>query len=322
VGCRRVRGPARPREAELTTVALAGLSGTRPEGAALCGAVMRTVLYADIFDYPLELTEVHRYLIGERSSLAEVGDLVRSDLPAPLERTGRYVHVRGRAGTVAIRERRAAASARLWSHARRYAHVIARLPLVRGVAVSGALAMSNAEADSDIDLFVLAQPGRVWTCRLLLVGIVRVAELRGVRLCPNFVLSTDRLPIARHDLFTAHEIVQMVPVERSPFLDAFLDANTWTRELLPNARPTLAAPFRSPPVVARAATTVLSAGLFDPVERWEMERKIRRLEARLQREGGSVAFTRHECRGHFGAHDVRVSAAFAARTAELEVAQA
>ncbi len=304
------------------TVTLADRTGMRTDRNALRAAVMRTVLYADIFDYPLELTELHRYLIGEQASLAEVEDLAGSDLPAPLERTGRYVHLHGRAGTVAIRQGRAAASARLWSHARRYAHAIARLPLVRGVAISGALAMDNAEADSDIDLFVLAQPGRVWTCRLLLVALVRVAELYGIRLCPNFVLSTDRLAVSRHDLFTAHEIVQMVPTPRSIWTDAFLDANAWTREVLPNALPRPHAPLREPSATTRAATAALCGRLFDPIERWEMERKIRRLEMRLHRDGGSVAFTRHECRGHFGAHDVHVSEVFAARAVELEAAQA
>lgn len=301
------------------SVAVRTPTAARADRDALRAAIVRTVVYADLFDYPLEASEVHRYSIGAGSSLVEVEEVVASDLPAPLERTGRYVHLRGRAPIVAIRERRAAASARLWAEARRYARAIARLPLVRGVAVSGALAMNNAEADDDVDLFVLARPGRVWTCRLLAVAVVRIASLNGVRLCPNFVLSTDRLASERRDLFTAHEIVQLVPVERSAWTDAFARANVWTLAFLPNAAPGLDAPRREPALVTRGASAVLSWPLFAPLERWEMARKIRRLTARAQREGGSVSFNAHECRGHFGAHDVRVLATFAARAAELEV---
>lgn len=300
------------------SVALGRAATTEPETGALAAAIVRAVVYADLFDHPLQVHEIHRYLVRRRASLAEVGRALDQELPAALERTGRYVHLRARRHIVATRERRIAASALLWRDARRYGHAVARLPLVRGVLVSGALAMDNAEADSDIDLFVLAQPGRVWTCRLLAVAVVRIAAGRGVRLCPNFVLSTDRLALARRDLFTAHEIAQLVPLLRTPWSDAFFEANAWTRELLPNALPSPSARRAHPSLAARAASGALGSRLFGPIERWEMARKVRRLEARARREGGSVAFTRHECRGHFAAHDVRILSAFAARAAEVE----
>jgi hypothetical protein len=60
---------------------------------------------------------------------------------------------------------------------------------------------------------------------------------------------------------------------------------------------------------------MLSTRLFDPFERWEMARKVRRLRARQEREGGSVAFSVHECRGHFAAHDARILAIYSERVA-------
>jgi hypothetical protein len=47
-----------------------------------------------------------------------------------------------------------------------------------------------------------------------------------------------------------------------------------------------------------------------------MRRKVRRLSRRLEREGGSVAFSEDECRGHFAAHDARILAAYRQRLAE------
>jgi hypothetical protein len=47
-----------------------------------------------------------------------------------------------------------------------------------------------------------------------------------------------------------------------------------------------------------------------------MRRKVRRLSRRLEREGGSVAFSPDECRGHFAAHDARILAAYRQRLAE------
>jgi hypothetical protein len=288
--------------------------------AALRRAIARTVTYADLFEYPLDRSEIHRYLIGEAASSNDVNAMLEQDgaLGAYLERTGDKFHLRGRASTIETRRAREAASADLWRVARAYGAVVARLPLVRFVGVTGALAMSNAERRADIDLFVLTHPGRVWLCRLLVLAVVRLAALRGHQLCPNFLLSTAQLELRERNLFTAHEIAQMIPVRATQWYAKFIDANRWARVYLPNAFSDDRRPPRADNVLTRSATWVLASRLFAPLERWEMRRKIRRLGARAAREGGSLSFSDVECRGHFAAHDVRVLAAYAERAAQIE----
>jgi hypothetical protein len=288
--------------------------------AALRRAIARTVAYADLFDYPLDRTEIHRYLIGEAASSEDVDRVLERDgaLGAYLERTGDMFHLRGRASTIDTRRAREVASAELWRAARAYGAWVARLPLVRFVGVTGALAMSNAEPGADIDLFILTHPGRVWLCRLLVLAVVRLAALRGHRLCPNFLLSTAEPLLRERNLFTAHEIAQMVPVRGTAHYARFIDANRWAQDYLPNTLGGDHRPLRTDNVLTRTATWVLASRLFTPLERWEMRRKIRRLTARAAREGGSLSFSEVECRGHFAAHDVRVLAAYAERAALIE----
>ena len=287
---------------------------------ALRRAIARTVAYADVFDYALDRAEVHRYLIGEAATPEEIETMLERDaaLGTYVERTGSYLHLRGRASTVETRRAREAASAELWSTARAYGAWIARLPLVRFVGVTGALAMSNAERDADVDLFVLTQPGRLWLCRLLVLAVVRLAAVRGQRLCPNFLLSTDQLVLRERNLFSAHEIAQMIPLRATSAYARFLEANRWAVRDLPNALTPPDAVPRADSLLTRLGTRLLSAPPFAPLERWEMHRKIRRLTARGAREGGSLAFSESECRGHFAAHDVRVLAAYAERAAAIE----
>jgi hypothetical protein len=286
---------------------------------ALRRAVARTVAYADLFDYPLDRTEIHRYLIGETASPEDVNAVLEQDraLSEYVDRTGDLFHLRGRASTVETRRAREAASAELWQYARAYGAHVARLPLVRFVGVTGALAMSNAERRADIDLFVLTHPGRVWLCRLLVLGVVRVAALRGHRLCPNFLLSTAALSLRERNLFTAHEIAQMVPLRATQWYARFMDANKWALDFLPNTTTVHHTPCADG-ALTRLATWLLSTPPFAPLERWEMRRKIRRLTRRAAREGGSLAFSEVECRGHFAAHDVRVLASYAERAAVIE----
>lgn len=290
-------------------------------GEALRRAILATLIYADLFDHALTRDEVHRYLIGEAVSAAEVAAMLDNDaeLRFRIAQTEDRFHLNGRAQLANLRRERAAASADVWPVAKRYGARIGRLPFVRLVAVTGALAMNNARPDDDIDLFILAQPGRLWLCRLLVLGVVKLAARRGSVLCPNFLLSTDHLWLSERNLFTAHEVVQMVPLERNPWYRAFIEANGWVADFLPNAfadgtaeaRP--GSMRRMPP---RLVAGLLSARFFDPVERWEMRRKVRRLSRRLEHEGGSVAFSEAECRGHFAAHDARILAAYRQRLAE------
>jgi hypothetical protein len=290
-----------------------------PQVHTLRHAVVSSLVYADLFDYPLTDAEIQRYLIGEAATTSQVTALLEGDagLRRQVDRTGDWLHLAGRSHLAKVRRDRAAMSADLWPIARRYGARIVRLPFVRLVAVTGALAMNNAAVGDDIDLFILVQPGRLWLCRLFVLAIVRLAARRGTTLCPNFLLSTDHLRLSERNLFTAHEIAQMVPLTWTPWYDAFLDANGWVRDFLPNAFPnasTVEARLdrRS---AKRVVTRMLSTRLFDPFERWEMARKVRRLRARQAREGGSVAFSVHECRGHFAAHEARILATYAERVA-------
>ncbi len=294
---------------------------TSAPGRALRGAILRALLYADLFDFPLTGSEIQRYLIGEATAASSVDATLDGDvtLRRHVERTGEWYHLAGRSQLAEVRRQRTDVSARLWPVARHYAAGIAQLPFVRLVGVTGALAMNNARPGDDIDLFVLAQPGRLWLCRLLVLVAVKLAARRGHRLCPNFLLSTDHLRLSERNLFAAHEVVQMVPLEPGRWYGAFIEANGWVRGFLPNALPGAWPTHRASRRMSgrsRVAGAILSTPLLDPVERWEMRRKVRRLTARLEREGGSVAFSAHECRGHFAAHDARVLAAYRARLAQ------
>jgi hypothetical protein len=111
----------------------------------------------------------------------------------------------------------------------------------------------------------------------------------------------------------------MVPLEGNPWYGAFIEANGWVSDFLPNAFAggmAEARPGSMRPMPVQLVAGLLSTRVFDPLERWEMRRKVRRLSRRLEREGGRVAFSENECRGHFAAHDARILAAYRQRLAE------
>jgi hypothetical protein len=189
------------------------------------------------------------------------------------------------------------------------------------VAVTGALAMDNCEPGDDIDYLVVTETGRLWLCRALVVAVVRLARLRGVALCPNYFLTDRSLALTDCNLFTAHELAQMVPIAGLAVYQEMRGLNPWLLSFLPNAG--------GPPRldggltprgrgVTRALERLLRTPPGDWLERWEMTRKIRRLSRQAGGQvEGEAQFTVDWCKGHFDAHGERTLTGFAQRLRRL-----
>jgi hypothetical protein len=283
--------------------------------ARLAAAVVETVAYSDLFDYPLTAPEIHRYLSGVSASRAAVDALLDAAwmIPQRLERAGAFYTLPGRLPIVEIRQHRTQAAAALWAKAVAYGAQIAALPFVRMVAVTGALAVDNSNLDDDLDYLIVTEPGRLWLCRALIIGLVRVAQRRGDVICPNYLLSERALTLDDHSLYTAREVAQMVPLTGLPIYQRLRQLNGWVESYLPNAA---GAPREIPlaePVSSRVRTAAEAVLRLPPVgalERWEMQRKIRKLIAEHGVGAGEASFSPEFCKGHFGGYGSKTLAAF------------
>jgi hypothetical protein len=290
-----------------------------PSRAALERAIVQTVAYADVFDYPLTADEIHRYLIGLQAGRGSIRTLLGAKVPDGLSRAGRYFTLAGREASVETRKRRMAAAADYWRQAVHYGRRMSHLPFVRMVAVTGALAMDN-NADGDIDYLIVTEPGRLWLCRALIVGLVRVAALKRTELCPNYFLSERALVLEERNLFTAHEVTQMVPLAGIATYQQLRDLNRWTDQFLPNAT---GAPRRMATVepdrrgTRRLLESTLRSRVCGPLERWEMARKVRKLGSRGNGHA-EAAFGPDWCKGHFGDHGQATLARYAERLKAID----
>jgi hypothetical protein len=184
-------------------------------------SVFETVAYADVFDYPMTASEVYRYLSPIEASFEEVsGALAEESL---FTRAGDYFTLHGREAIVEIRKRRAPIAAQLWGKALRYGRILAALPFVRMVAVTGSLAMNNTDEGKDVDFMIVTSPNRLWTCRALTLLVARIAKLEGVHLCPNYLVTTNALRLSERSLYVAHELVQMILLVVLKFMKSYFD---------------------------------------------------------------------------------------------------
>jgi hypothetical protein len=287
---------------------------------ALVTAILQTLHYADIFDYPLTRDELARYLIGVSAPPAHIDAALAH---ANILRVDNFLTLPQRQAIVAERLRLHQQAQKQIPRARWYARLIAYLPFVRMVALTGSLAMENAR-DDDIDFLIVCAPNRLWTVRALVIALVHLARWRGDHLCPNFLLSENALTIAQQNLYSAHEIIQMIPLFGFEVYRRIRQQNAWTENFLPNADGINSLRGEKPldPIgahIKRWAERWLHNRVGDAIETWEMRRKIKKLSAQIPPTADTVEFSRDVCRGFFGGYGHRVLAEFERRTANLRV---
>lgn len=195
--------------------------------------ILLTLLYSDLFDYPLSRVELRRYLVYPGSE-GEVDGALRSLLgPVVMENDG-YLALKGRGPLVALRRERSKLAAGRWSQARRFARWLARVPFLRMVAVCGSQAVENPGRDSDVDFFLVTEAGRLWIVQVCTMLLRRLARLFAMDVCPNYLLTRDGLAMEERNLYTAREAAQAVPLWGEGVYDEFVAANGWIRSFLPN----------------------------------------------------------------------------------------
>jgi len=288
----------------------------------LSRAILHTVAYSDIFDYPLTAREIHRYLTGVQASLEEIVQVVGNH--SIITRTGNYFTLPGREEIVSIRMQREEHSRELRPHAIRYGRILSSLPYIRMVALTGSLAVMNVSKNEDFDYMLVTAPGRVWTARAFAVTINRLTRLQGYTLCPNLIVSETALEWPLHDLYSARELYQMIPITGLDVYRRLLAANRWAQDFLPNAlsahstnnanwkekdsrnlaiRDTRVKTFQN------LVELSLDGQLGDHFEKWEMNRKI----ARFSKQAGfgtETIFNAEVCQGNFHHHRTWTREAF------------
>lgn len=292
-------------------------------GSNLELAILKTLSYADIFDYPLTAREIYRYLVGVRTTRSDVESFLASPwLSNSIARTGKYYSLPGRQEIAQTRLHRTEIARLLWPQALRYGLQISGLPFVRMVAVTGALAVNNVEAGADVDYLVVTEPGRLWVSRALIILLVRSAAVKGLTLCPNYLVTTRSMAFKDKNLYTAHELAQMVPVSGFDLYRQMRRINAWTGSYLPNAYTPPPRPYPSQinsynlPHTFRKmrgwlswVETGLNTPLGDWLEKWEMNRKVEK----FSHQGNpfvEAAFCGAYCKGHFNNHGTETMTAY------------
>lgn len=196
-------------------------------------AILRLVLYFDVFQHPLSQAELVRLVAPQDPARAHQA-LALLAATGAVETRDHWVFQPGRAATIARRRERARHAERTWPLARLASALLARVPFVRGVLITGGMSKGSTAPGDDVDFLLLVAPGRVWTLKSLLQG-ARRAWPEPVRdlFCTNYLLAEDRPLVDDRNLFTAVELATAVPMYGPEACATLLHANPWCRRFVP-----------------------------------------------------------------------------------------
>lgn len=238
-----------------------------PWGDPVCAAIMRMVLYFDVFKHPLTLGELERLVApGRRGEVVRACDELEAH--GLLEARGAHRFRPGMARFVDRRRQRSAWAEEAWPWACGAAGVLARLPFVRGVLITGGLSKQSTDPSGDIDFLLLVQPGRVWTLKTGLQAARRALPHRVRELaCTNYLLSTDALLVDDRNIFTAVELATAIPMYGQQACLELLEANRWAARHVPGLDWSLERVRTMPPEPPRRLARAVELAWVDGVAR-------------------------------------------------------
>ncbi len=265
--------------------------------SAVLKAIVKAVLYSDIFNYPLTRDELWKYLIvDDEKKISRKEFEEEIDQIASIEEAEGMYFCSHKTRLVGIRKKREKVSQGKFRIAQSVSRYLRFIPTIQFIGVSGGLAMSNADSKDDIDLFIICEKGTVWTTRLLTLVVLEVLGRRRKRneknvrdkICANMIIDEKSLDcsVLGRDLFVAHEIVQMKPLlNRNNMFEKFLTMNKWVLGMLPNGMDTEMLRYQNTKKKKKKSLTI-----FERFAKWLQLKSITRHQTTEVITDGILAF--------------------------------
>lgn len=290
-------------------------------------AIVQVLLYFEIFSYPLTAGEVYQFLNVPETSAAETKNRLRQMADrGQIFQFGSFFQSLNEPSWVSTRLQSNQRADKMLPVARRMAAFIGGFPFVCGVFVSGSLSKHCMQPDSDIDFFIITEPGRLWLARTLLVCFKKIFLFNSHKyFCINYFVDTEHLAIEEKNLFTATETATLLPMYGQDWYKSFSKANGWVRHFLPHFPPreTHATPPHRRGFFKRTLETLFSGRLSDWLDEQVMrltvaywKRKFRHLDDRAFE--GALKSRRYLSKHHPLHFQQRVLRQYAERVAEVE----
>ena len=247
-------------------------------------AVLAAVTYADLFESPLPIDHAIAAAMGiviDEAKLRRLATGAALSSRVTLDPRG-FLVLAGREALVEPMPEREEMTRALLERYGPTLRLLAALPFVRALVISGGVAHRNVGTRADIDLFVIAANGRAYSAYTMLFLATTLTGTRRV-VCPNYIVDERELSVAYHrDLFTAHQLVSARAYSGQAAYAALCRANeAWVRRFFPSFVAKEGAEVSESSATQAALEMALGpvAPAFEALTRWAWRFRLRRRAA-------------------------------------------
>jgi len=210
------------------------------ENQSLKSAIIETLSFFYLYNYPLTLFEIRKYTnfpkISKKKLLLTLEEADEITTLIDQETEKKYYALKNTNCTIESRQQKSKIKNKLLKKTNKYIKLLRFIPFVRMVAVCNNAALGVPDKKSDIDLFIVAAENRLFTCRLLITFLLQILGVRrhGKRIkhrfCLSFFVTEDCLDLSLialspKDTYLAYWIRSLLPI---------IDQNIYTKLLEEN----------------------------------------------------------------------------------------
>jgi predicted nucleotidyltransferase len=214
-------------------------SGSKKERKVMEESEKLSVFYHDLFDYPLTFSDLIKWNIG-----MECITSIKNNTSVTCNNG--YYFLEKHDGLIYKRILRKRVSEKKILIAKKASRILSLIPSIKMIAVTGSLAMENAEDKSDIDLMIITKSGALWSTRLFVYFVIYLFgiqkrnpgdKIQEDKLCLNMWMDeNDLIWRSPRNIYTAHEIAQIMPLaNKDRTYEKFLFRNKWVLNFWPNS---------------------------------------------------------------------------------------
>lgn len=203
---------------------------------SLENSILKVLVYFDLFNYPVSKKEIQFFLdkqVPEEDVEMALQDLIQAQCVYQYDE---FYTLQDEAALIVRRRKGNDHAAGLLVIAHRVSRFLYRFPYVRGIGISGSLSKNFAEPDADIDFFIITKANRLWLTRTFMHLYKKLTFITGRQhwYCMNYYIDEEALQINEKNIFTATELITLMPVCGNGALEKFFHANDWARTYYPN----------------------------------------------------------------------------------------
>ncbi len=200
-------------------------------------AILKTLAYRSVFKYPLSFYQMATFLMSPREfSTQEIKESANKLIQESIIKRKYKKYILCKNNYVNW-QHKYQHSIEVIKKNQKYFDILAKIPWIKMICVTGSVAACNAEKETDIDVLIVASKNRLWLTRgftALILTILNKQPFGGEEvpgsICTNIFMEESQLEWEekKQNVYTATDIVLMQPViNKGNTYFEFIRENKW-----------------------------------------------------------------------------------------------